>query len=207
MFFLFRFFIRVFSVLLVALLLYVVVTAVQVWMTSHDRSTAHADAIIVFGSAEYNGRPSPDLKDRLDQALALYRSGRAPIVAVTGGKQVGDRFTEAEVSAVYLVAEGVPAAQIVVGSGSDTYENVQSVEPPLKARGVKTLLVVTDPFHEDRAMAICSTFGFTPYPDPSQVTPLRGFGAFSYYLKETVAVAAGRLVGYGALSNASHPVS
>jgi len=197
--------IRIASLALAVVLAYLVVTGVQVWMTGQQHSTATADAIMVFGSAEYNGTPSPDLKGRLDEALALYKAGRAPIVAVTGGKQVGDAFTEAGVSATYLIEHGVPEPQIVVGGGSDTYENVSSVAQPLKARGVHTVLVVTDPFHEDRAMAMVSTFGFSPSPDPSTTSPLRGWGALSYYLKETVAVAAGRIVGYGVLSNASHP--
>jgi hypothetical protein len=54
-------------------------------------------------------------------------------------------------------------------------------------------------------MAICSTFGFSPSPDPTSTSPLSGWGTFPYFLKETVAVAAGRIVGYGVLSNASHP--
>jgi uncharacterized SAM-binding protein YcdF (DUF218 family) len=197
--------IRVVSLLLAAIVIYVAVTGVQVWTTSHQRSTASADAILALGSAEYNGTPSPDLRARLDEALSLFHEGRAPVVAVTGGKLAGDRFTEAGVSAAYLVAHGVPASVIVVGGGADTYENVSSVAPGLKGRGVKTLLVVTDPFHEDRAMAIASTFGFEPMPDPTPTSPITGWRTLPYFLKETVAVAAGRIVGYGALSTASHP--
>ena len=200
-----RWAIRIVSLLLAAILIYVAVTGVQVWMTSRQRSTSTADAILVLGSAEYNGTPSPDLRARLDEALALYQAGRAPVIAVTGGKLAGDRFTEAGVSAAYLAAHGVPASKIVVGGGSDTYENVSSVAPELKARGVKTLLVVTDPFHEDRAMAIAATFGFEPMPDPTPTSPITGWRTLPYFLKETVAVAAGRIVGYGTLSTASHP--
>jgi uncharacterized SAM-binding protein YcdF (DUF218 family) len=203
--FIFKMVLRAAALALAVVLAYLAVTGVQVWLTGRHRSTASAGAIVVFGSAEYDGVPSLDLTARLDEALYLYRAGRAPIIATTGGKLAGDTHTEAGVSAAYLAARGVPATAIIVGGGSDTYENVASVAPALKARGVSTVLVVTDPFHEDRAMAICSTFGFEPAPDPTTSSPLRGWGTLSYYLKETVAVAAGRIVGYGLLSNASHP--
>jgi uncharacterized SAM-binding protein YcdF (DUF218 family) len=203
--FIFKLALRAAALALAVVLAYLAVTGVQVWLTGRQRSSAKADAIVVFGSAEYDGVPSLDLKARLDEALSLYEAGRAPIVATTGGKLAGDTHTEAGVSAAYLQARGVPATALVVGGGSDTYKNVASVGPALKARGVSTVLVVTDPFHEDRAMAISSTFGFAPAPDPTTSSPLRGWGTLSYYLKETVAVAAGRIVGYGLLSNASHP--
>jgi len=196
---------KISALLLAAVLAYLLVTAGQIVLTGREHSANHADAILVFGSAEYDGTPSPDLQGRLTEALALYDAGRAPIVAVTGSKQAGDLYTEAGVSATYLISHGVPADRIVIGGGSDTYENVQTVAPPLKARGVKTVLVVTDPFHEMRAMGVASTFGFSPSPDPSTTSPISGWGALPYYAKETIAVAAGRIVGYGTLSSASHP--
>jgi len=197
--------IRAMAASLALVVLYLGVTGVQVWLTSREHSTNHADAIVVLGSAEYNGVPSPDLKARLDEVLALYDAGRAPLIATTGGGLAGDTHIEAGVSATYLIAHGVPAASVIVGGGSDTYQNISSIAAPLKARGATTVLVVTDPFHEDRSMAIASAFGFSPSPDPATNSPLSGWGTFPYFLKETVAVAAGRVVGYGFLSSTSHP--
>ena len=200
-----RWAIRILSAALALLIAYLGVTAIQVWLPSRERSTAHADAIVVLGSAEYDGTPSPDLKARLDEALALHQAGRASLIAVTGGRLAGDTYTEAGVSAAYLTDRGIPASEVVVGWGSDTYQNISSVAPPMKARGVSTVLVVTDPFHEDRAMAIASTFGFSPSPDPTATSPITGWATVPYFAKETVAVAAGRIVGYGLLSSTSHP--
>jgi uncharacterized SAM-binding protein YcdF (DUF218 family) len=197
--------IRVFIALMAIMILYIGITAAQVWMTSRQHFDGHADAILVFGTAEYDGVPSPDLKARLDQALDLYRAGRAPLVAVTGGRLAGDVYTEAEVSSAYLREHGVPASAIISGGGSDSYENVQSVAPQLNQHGVKTVLVATDPFHEDRAMAVASTFGFSPSPDPTQTSPITGWATVPYFIRETFAVAAGRLVGYGTLSQLLHP--
>ena len=159
----------------------------------------------MFGTAEYNGVPSPDLQARLNQALALFHEGRAPLIAVTGGKAKGDVYTEAEVSVTYLHRHGVPFNDLISGSGSDTYENVQSVAAPLTSRSVKSVLVVTDPFHEDRAMAVASTFSFSPSPTPTEHSPITGWAVVPYFIRETFAVGAGRLIGYGTLSSLVHP--
>ena len=197
--------IKAMAIGVLAIALYLGVTGVQVFLTSRQSSTQSAQAIIVMGSAEYDGHPSPDLRARLTQALQLYHSGRAPLVAVTGGKIAGDVYTEAGVSATWLAARGVPTSALIVGCGSDSYENISSVADPLKARGVSTVLIVTDPFHEDRSMAIAGTFGFQAHPSPTTTSPITGLAIVPYFAKETVAVAFGRIVGYGLLSNTAHP--
>ena len=101
---------RIISLVLTVIVLYFAVTFVQVWLTGREHSTKNADAILVFGTTEDNGTPSPELRARLDQALVLWHKGRAPWIAVTGGKLTGDVYTEAHVSAAYLEARGVPAA-------------------------------------------------------------------------------------------------
>jgi uncharacterized SAM-binding protein YcdF (DUF218 family) len=199
--------IKVMAIGVLALAVYLGVTGVQVYLTSRQSSNQPAQAIVVMGSAEYDGRPSPDLRARLSEALFLYRSGRAPVVAVTGGKIAGDTYTEAGVSATWLAKRGVPTSALVIGGGADSYENISSVADPLKARGVSTVLMVTDPFHEDRSMAIAGTFGFDAMPSPTTTSPITGFSTIPYFAKETVAVAFGRIVGYGLLSNTAHPAA
>jgi uncharacterized SAM-binding protein YcdF (DUF218 family) len=187
---------RIISLLLSAVILYFAVTFVQIWMTGHEHSTKHAQAILVFGTTEDNGTPSPELKARLDQALVLWHKDRAPWIAVTGGKRPGDQFTEAGVSATYLETHGVPAAKILKGSGTDTWMNVATVLPKLKAHDITTVLTVTDPFHEDRAMAISSSQGLRPYPSPVRNSPTVKHSLWRYYLKETFEVGVGRIIGY-----------
>ena len=126
----------------------------------------------------------------------LWHKDRAPWIAVTGGKRPGDHFTEAGVSATYLEAHGVPAAKILKGSGTDTWQNVATVLPKLKAHDITTVLTVTDPFHEDRAMAISSSQGLTPYPSPVRNSPTVKHSLWKYYLKETFEVGVGRIIGY-----------
>jgi uncharacterized SAM-binding protein YcdF (DUF218 family) len=192
---------RILSALMTLVVLYFGVTFVQIWQRGHEHSTASAQAILVYGTTEDNGTPSPELTARLNQALTLYRAGRAPWIAVTGGRRPGDVYTEAGVSATYLEHHGVPASHILQGSGSDTWQNVASVVPLLKAHHLKTVITVTDPFHEYRAMAIASAQGLTPYPSPVRNSPTIKHELWRYYLKETLEVGVGRIVGYGRLSS------
>ena len=188
--------IRIVTTLIAIVVIYFAVTFVQVWMTGHEHSTRHAQAILVFGTTEDNGTPSPELKARLDQALVLWRRDRAPWIAVTGGRRPGDVYTEAGVSKTYLESHGVPGSKILKGSGTDTWRNVVTVLSKLKSHHITTVLTVTDPFHEDRAMAVSSSLGLTPYPSPVRNSPTIKHSLWKYYLKETLEVGIGRLIGY-----------
>jgi uncharacterized SAM-binding protein YcdF (DUF218 family) len=195
---------KIVGAVLALLLLYFCVTLAQVWLTSRQDDPHPADAILVFGTAANYLTPAPDLAARLDRALQLYNDGLAPVVAVTGGKLPRDRYTEAQISATWLEARGVPRARIVEGSGADTWQNVQTVAPALHRLGVSSVLTVTDPFHEYRAMAITSDFGFSPSPTPSLRSPIRGVALIPFLLKEASEVSVGRIVGYGRLSSLDH---
>ena len=192
---------RIIGLFLVALVLYFAVTFIQIWWRGHEHTTQDAQAILVFGTTENNGTPSPELRARLDQALDLYRHHRAPWMVVTGGRRPGDVYTEAGVSATYLEDHGVAKDRIIKGSGSDTWENVESVIPSLARHHITTVITVTDPFHEYRAMAIAAAQGLTPYPSPVRNSPTIKHQLWRYYLKETLAVGVGRVIGYGRLSS------
>jgi uncharacterized SAM-binding protein YcdF (DUF218 family) len=191
---------RVVGAIVVLLVLYFGVTFVQIWLRGHDHTTKSAQAILVFGTTEDNGTPSPELKARLGQALTLYDAGRAPWVVVTGGRRPGDVYTEAGVSATYLEDHGVPASHVLKGGGSDTWQNVATVIGALRRHQITTVLTVTDPFHEYRAMAISSDQGLTPYPSPVRDSPTIKHQLWRFYLKETLEVGVGRIVGYHRLS-------
>ena len=88
-------------------------TAFQVWRTGQQYAPQAAGAIVVMGAAQYNGVPSPDLRARLEQAALLWHQHYSSTIMVTGSKEPGDRFTEAQASAIYLRSVGVPAADIL----------------------------------------------------------------------------------------------
>jgi uncharacterized SAM-binding protein YcdF (DUF218 family) len=194
-----RWAIRIALLLAAAIFLYFAVALVQVWLTSREYDPHPAGAIPVMGAAQYNCRPSPDLQARLDQALTLYRQGYAHLVMVTGNKKPGDRCTEAESGATYLESKGVPAHDILEAGGDTTYGNIEQAVPVLAKHGVKVVLVTTDPFHEDRSMAIASTLSLSPSATPTQSSPITGWSTVPYFLKEAVGVGLGRIIGFNHL--------
>jgi uncharacterized SAM-binding protein YcdF (DUF218 family) len=183
--------------LLVVGLLYLAATLAQVlWAARHDEARP-AQAIIVLGAAQYNGRPSPVLQARLDHAVDLYRKHLAPVIVVTGGRQVGDRFTEATASANYLLARAVPDADILREvSGRSTWESLEATARFLRVRRVSAVLLVSDPFHSERLVLMASELNLHGYPSPTHTSPIKGVSTVPYYLRETVAVAAGRIIGF-----------
>jgi uncharacterized SAM-binding protein YcdF (DUF218 family) len=190
---------RILSLLVAIIVIYFAVTMVQVWLTGRHYDAHPAGAIMVMGAAEYNGTPSPDLMARLNEAVALFQKGKASLIIVTGGKEVGDLHTEAGAGDAYLQKEGVPATDILRAGGDNTYENVADAAPQLRARQATTVLVTTDPFHEDRSMAIASHFGLVPSPTPTRTSPITGWSTVPYYLKEAVGVGLGRILGFNHL--------
>ncbi|NDI14870.1 MAG: YdcF family protein, partial [Actinobacteria bacterium] len=126
---------------LLSLAVYFAVSLIQVWLMGRDdsfaRSNTRVDAVVVLGAAQYDGRPSPQFAARLDHALLLWQRGLADSVVVTGGKQIGDRFTEAESGRDYLVTRGVPVAAVQVEPrGSSTFTSLESVARELGNRRV-----------------------------------------------------------------------
>ncbi|MGD0393728.1 MAG: YdcF family protein [Acidimicrobiales bacterium] len=196
-----RFILRLVAFVVTLILIYLVVTAVQVWMTSRRYEPRSAGAIVVMGAAQYDGVPSPDLASRLDEAEILWRQHLSSTIMVTGWKEPGDRFTEAQASEHYLVAAGIPGRDILEAGGSNTWESLSEAAPSLLARGDRTVLIASDPFHEARCLAIASSLGLTAYPTPTRTSPIKGFSTIPYFAKETVGMALGRIIGFDRLSS------
>jgi uncharacterized SAM-binding protein YcdF (DUF218 family) len=180
-----------------AIVLYGAVTFAQVWLASRRDGAHKAQAIVVFGAAQYNGRPSEVLKARLDHAVDLYHRRVAPYIVVTGGKQPGDNFTEATASADYLHTKGVPDNDILREvSGHTSWQSLASTAAFLKARDIKNVILVSDPFHSLRIGGMASELGLDAATSPTRTSPITGFDAATYMGRETVAVALGRIVGF-----------
>ena len=195
-----RFVLRVVTIVVAASFIYLAGTAVQVWQTGRRYEPRVAGAIVVMGAAQYNGVPSPDLASRLDEAELLWRQHYATDIMVTGSKETGDRYTEAQASARYLISGGIPSRDILQAGGRESWENLAQAAPVLVAKGDTTVLIVTDPFHEARSLAIASSVGLSPYPTPTRTSPIKGAATIPYYAKETLGVALGRIIGYDHLS-------
>lgn len=183
--------------LLVVGVVYLVVTLAQVWWTGRDHGFGRADAIVVMGAAQYDGRPSAQLRARLDHVVELWNAGAAPVVIVTGGNQPGDRFTEASTSAAYLVEFGVPANAILSeDTGRTSWESMQNVVEVASEHGIGSVILVSDPFHSLRIKLMARELGLRAFTSSTSTSPVRGWSAFVEHLKETGGVALGRIVGF-----------
>jgi uncharacterized SAM-binding protein YcdF (DUF218 family) len=154
-------------------LLAFVASFIIVLVTAQLDERRRADAIVVLGAAQYNGRPSPVLQSRLDHALKLYRQKLAPVVVVTGGRAEGDRESEAAVGRRYLVAHGVPSKVIVTRpTGSSTHESMDDVADWARTAGMDTLLLVSDPFHLARLKVEAHRLDLAAYVSPTRTSPI-----------------------------------
>ncbi len=173
------------------------ITLYQVHSTGTSDQTRPVQAIVVMGAAQYDGRPSPQLAARLDHVVGLWGQGVAPVVVVTGGKRAGDRFTEAEASARYLTARGVPAAAILEeNQAHNSYDSLLGVRDLLAARGLSSVLLVTDPYHSLRVRLVSQELGMTAYVSPTRTSPVRGGRAVNKEMKEAAGISLGRIIGF-----------
>lgn len=176
---------------------YYAVTLYQVHSTGRSDQNRAVDAIIVMGAAQYDGRPSPQLAARLDHAADLWSAGIAKVVVVTGGNQLGDRFTEAGASANYLIDRGVPADAILQEShGHSSYASLDGVATLLRQRGLFRVLLVSDPFHSLRSRLIAQELGLVAYVSPTRTSPVRGNAATAREMQEAAGIALGRIIGF-----------
>ena len=183
----------------VALALYFALTFANIrYLGSVDEGHT-ADAIVVMGAAQYDGRPSRLLEQRLDTALGLWSDEkRAPLIALTGGKQEGDRFTEADAGQAWLVQRGVPQPAILMETvGRSTWESLESLAPVLRGAGVRSVIVVSSDWHVARAASSLQDLGFSA--TTVSIDGSNGGRSTREWLRETVGVGVGRLIGFDRL--------
>ena len=181
---------RVVGAFALSVVLLVVSTATAIWWTARQDSRPSSDAIVVLGSAQYNGVPSSIFEARLEHALRLYENGVAPVVVTVGGKADGDMFTEAESGRAYLAEAGVPEdALLAVEQGVDTLESMRAVGIAFGERGWDSAVLVTDPWHAMRAERMAEDAGIAAESSPTRQGPAVQTRAtqFRYILRETAA--------------------
>jgi uncharacterized SAM-binding protein YcdF (DUF218 family) len=190
------------------LVLYVGGTFVQVWQASRQDQAREVGAIVVMGAAQYDGEPSPVYEARLDHGLELWEQGIADVLVVTGGRQEGDRFTEAQAGALWLEEHGVPeeALRLEV-QGRNSWESLAASARFLRQDGIDDVVIVSDPFHAKRLHEIASEVGMEAYVSPTDSSPVSGFAELRAMVRETAAVSVGRLIGYRRLMNLDDTVT
>ncbi len=190
---------RVFAGVLAVLALYFLANLWLVFRTGNSDQARPVDAIVVLGAAQYDGRPSPQLAARLDHVVDLWGEGVAAMVVTTGSNRPGDRFTEAQASAAYLEKRGVPADAIVQVGGNTSYDSLVAARDELRVRGLRSVLLVSDPYHALRIRLISQELGLTAYVSPTRTSPVRGSDVFWRELKEAAGISLGRIIGFDRL--------
>jgi uncharacterized SAM-binding protein YcdF (DUF218 family) len=169
-------------------------TTYRVWAQGQKDEKRPADAIVVMGAAQYDGRPSPVFASRLDHGVLLYLEGMAPRFVVTGGKAAGDRTTEAAAGRAYAIEHGVPPEAIVVEDQSrTTLQSIRAVAGLLRADDAGTAVFVSDRPHMLRVLRMAADAGITAWGSPTQRSPIEDdlagridatvheLGALAYY--------------------------
>lgn len=153
--------------LLTAALAWLAYVSLRIARQASRNEARAAGAIVVFGAAEYSGRPSPVLRARLDHAYDLYQRGLALLVITTGGAGGDPKFSEGAVGRDYLAKRGVPdRALIAETQGSDTDQSAQRVATILRANGVESCDAVSDAYHMFRVKKMMERQGITAYAAP-----------------------------------------
>jgi uncharacterized SAM-binding protein YcdF (DUF218 family) len=166
---------------------------VAIYMAARSDQERHADAIVVMGAAQFNGRPSAVLKARLDTTYQVWKDGVAPVIIVTGGKMPGDRFTESEASRDYLVDRGVPEEAILLeNEGRTSQASLQRVGTIARDHDIHSVVIVSDGFHLFRSKLIADRNGLDAFGVPAEDSPIRPWTTteFEYVVREAGGVLA-----------------
>jgi uncharacterized SAM-binding protein YcdF (DUF218 family) len=160
---------------------------------THDQARP-ADAIAVFGAAEYDGRPSPVLRARLEHALALYRQGLAPLMITLGG---GEQHSEGGVGHDYLLAHEVPENQIIAETQStNTEESAARLAAIARENHLNRVLAVSDGTHLFRIHTLCASLGLNVFTSPrAEARPLGYWDAVKRLMHEMFSYTLWRLSG------------
>ncbi len=145
----------------------------RIWEQGQRDDRSPADAIVVMGAAQYDGRPSPVFAARLDHAVELFHAGVAKRLIVTGGKAEGDRTTEAASARAYAIARGVPADAILGEDASrTTLESIRAVGEVLRSHGLADAVFVSDRPHMLRVLRMATDEGITAWGSPTASSPI-----------------------------------
>jgi uncharacterized SAM-binding protein YcdF (DUF218 family) len=147
-------------------------TGFRVWQVARTDDRSTADIVVVLGAAQYDGRPSSILSARLDHAGRLYKEKVAPVIVTVGGGRAGDITTEAQAGKNYLVEAGLQnSAVVAVNAGSDTLTSLQAVAEVARERGWQSAVIVSDPWHSQRARTMARDVGLAAWTSPTRSGP------------------------------------
>jgi vancomycin permeability regulator SanA len=185
--FLFRFFFKFLTFLLVLALAIPTFALARVWYSANNETIRKADAIVLMGAAQLDGKPGQVLEARLKEVLRIYEKDFADQVFTLGEGAPGDRFTEAGTSREWLARNGLGWKSVTaIKIGRDSYTSIEALAKNIDKDKYKSIIIVTDPYHCFRSVTMAKDFGFdaTCSPVRTGIASLDKAG-FRYLLRET----------------------
>jgi len=156
--------------LLVAALLvagYLIFVSSQIVAESSKQDLHRADAIVVFGAAQYDGHPSPVFRARLDHAFELFQQHLAPVVLTTGGSGSDPSFSEGGVGHDYLVHRGIPESSVIAETqATDTVQSAKRLAVIMRENHMSSCIAVSDAYHVFRVRNLLEREGISVYVSP-----------------------------------------
>ncbi|MFZ3341629.1 MAG: YdcF family protein [Terriglobales bacterium] len=171
-----------------ALILFLGITGSRIVRASTETPSRKADVIVIFGAAQYAGRPSPVYRARLDHGYELYAEGWAPIIITTGGAGLDPEFSEGGVGRDYLSRRGVPEQALIAETqGSDTAQSAERVANIMRVNGMHRCIAVSDAYHVFRIRALLEREGVEVEVAPRpESRPLSRWERFRTVMREAM---------------------
>ncbi|MFD1020408.1 YdcF family protein [Thalassobacillus hwangdonensis] len=162
---------KLMGIIFLVFLVYVGFTGYSMWTYEDHKNGEHADAAIVLGAAQWNGKPSPVFEGRLQHAIDLYKDEKVDKLIVTGGKGTRSRFSEAEVGRAFMVERGIPEEDVLIENTSQvTEQNLENAKQVAEKLGLDDFLIVSDPFHAKRGAMMAQHLGMNADGSPTPYT-------------------------------------
>lgn len=167
---------KIFKIVIIAVVLAIAFTALRIYTYSSNSSDTQADAAVVLGAAVWSQGVSPVFRERINHAIDLYRRRQVHKIIFTGGQGNPNEPTEAAAARMYAISNGISQSDILIEQRSHTtYENLVYAKQLADVHGLKKVLIVSDPMHMKRAIAMAEDVGLDAYPSPTTTTRYTGF--------------------------------
>lgn len=182
-----RLYLKIFTVLVVFFSIYYLITMASIYSYGNEDNNRKADAAIVLGAAAWGNKPSPVLRERLNHAIGLYKSGRCNFLIFTGGKGFPNEPGESVISRRYAVKQGIPESKIFIENESkNTFENIKNAVKIADNKKLKSFFIVSDSYHLKRASVIAKQYGLEVYPSATTTSMFKSWSSRrDFLLKET----------------------
>ena len=181
---------------LIVILTVIVYHSASIWLYADKDETCSADVAIVLGAAAYESGPSPVYRERLNQGIRLYREGYVGKIILTGGTAEGNILSDAAIGRAYVTSHGVSDCDVILEEQSTiTEENLYYAADIMKREGYSTALIVSDPLHMKRAMAISKDAGIESFSSPTHTSMYQGmWSKLRFLIREVVLYVGYRLM-------------